>query len=62
LSRRITGEPNFNLSRFDAWFARQKPSIEEAERAWWTEQEKKGFAVDAAEFAPYDRKLEEILR
>lgn len=59
--RTFSGIRQVNLSHFETWWAMNRKAVVDDEKAWWEEQAKKGWPVDAAAFAIYDLPLERIV-
>src|SRR5579862_2914000 len=59
--RKISGIRQQNLTHFETWWAANRKTVLDEEKAWWDEQAKKGWAVEAAAFATYDLPMESIV-
>jgi hypothetical protein len=59
--RKHTGIPQPNLTHFESWWATNRKSVLDEEKAWWDEQPKKGWTVDPETFATYDLPMESIV-
>jgi len=59
--RTFSGIRQVNLSHFETWWAMNRKTVADEEKAWWDEQAKKGWPVEAAAFATYDLPLERIV-
>lgn len=59
--RKLTGINQINLVHFETWWATNRKTVQEEEAAWWDEQVKKGWPVDATLFSTYDLPLERIV-
>ena len=59
--RKLTGIQLPNLVHFETWWTMNRKAVQEEEKAWWEDQAKKGWAVDASAFATYDLPMESIV-
>jgi hypothetical protein len=62
LCRRITGVQGINLDHFEKWWAAHRKEVLDDEKAWREEQARKGFPVDAGDFAAYDAAIEKVFQ
>lgn len=59
--RKLTGVHQQNLVHFESWWATNRKTVQEDEKAWWDEQSKKGWTVEPRAFATYELPLESIV-
>lgn len=59
--RTFSGIRQVNLSHFETWWAMNRKPVADEEKAWWEDQTKRGWPVEAAAFATYDLALERIV-
>ncbi len=59
--RTFSGIRQVNLGHFETWWAMNRKTVADEEKAWWEEQAKKGWPVEASAFALYDLPLERIV-
>jgi HEAT repeat protein len=59
--RKLSGIKQQNLTHFETWWATNRKTVQEEEKAWWEEQAKKGWPVEAGAFASYDLPMESIV-
>jgi hypothetical protein len=59
--RKLTGVQQINLVHFETWWATNRKTVQEDEKAWWEEQAKKGWPVEPAAFSMYDLPMESIV-
>jgi hypothetical protein len=59
--RKLTGVQQQNLAPFETWWAMNRKSVQDDEKAWWEEQSRKGWTVEAAAFSMYDLPMESIV-
>lgn len=59
--RKLTGVHQQNLVHFETWWATNRKTVQDDEKAWWDEQPKKSWPVDPRTFATYELPLESIV-
>jgi hypothetical protein len=59
--QKFSGVRQQNLPHFETWWAANRKTVLDEEKAWWDEQAKKGWTVEAAAFATYDLPMESIV-
>ncbi|HEY3226393.1 MAG TPA: HEAT repeat domain-containing protein [Planctomycetota bacterium] len=57
LAKRITEEEVDGIDELQKWWARNRKYVDEEEKEFWKEQEKKDFPVGADEFRIFERRL-----
>ena len=59
--RKFSGIRQQNLTHFESWWAMNRKSALEEEKAWWEDQAKKGWIVEPATFSTFDLPMESIV-
>lgn len=59
--RKLTGIQLPNLIHFETWWATNRKTVQDEEKAWWEDQAKKGWPVEPTAFATYDLPMESIV-
>jgi hypothetical protein len=59
--RKMTGVQQPNLIHIETWWAANRKAVQDEEKAWWEEQSKNGWPVDASAFSTYDLPMESIV-
>ena len=59
--RKLTGINQINLVHFETWWATNRKTVQDDEKAWWDEQATRGWPVEAGLFSTYDLPMERIV-